>query len=180
MNIALKEWSSVIAALDQGHQIFLLRKGGIVEQKRGFEVRHKSFLLYPSFEHQHALSLKAEFRHLAQPPPGPGILISHMADVTDVRIAPNVRDRLVEDTANIWNESLIDMRYNYRPDLPLFVLVLRAYRLRQPVTIPDRPSYAGCKSWVNLTEEIAAEHVTPILDDAAFAARRMALLRALR
>src|SRR5688500_2331176 len=75
MNIALKEWSSVIAALDQSHQIFLLRKGGIVEQKRGFEVRHKSFLLYPSFEHQHALSLKAEFRHLAQPPPGPGILI---------------------------------------------------------------------------------------------------------
>ena len=180
MNVALKEWSSVVAALDQGHQIFLLRKGGIVEHKRGFEVRHKRFVFFPTFEHQHAASLKKEFAHLAQPPAGEGIAITLMGEVTDVRPAPNLRSRLIEDTANVWNESLVDMRYNYRPDLPLLVLVIRAYRLPAPVTIPDRQSYAGCKSWVNLTEEIAVDGTRPVLDDGSFEARRMALLRALR
>ena len=40
MNTALKEWSAVIAALDRGLQIFLLRKGGIVEARRGFQLQY--------------------------------------------------------------------------------------------------------------------------------------------
>src|SRR3954447_14252178 len=54
VNTALKEWASVISVLSTGQQVVLLRKGGIVEAKRGFELLHPEFLLFPAFEHQHA------------------------------------------------------------------------------------------------------------------------------
>ena len=34
MKIALKEWAVVIEAMAAGHQIFLLRKGGIASRSR--------------------------------------------------------------------------------------------------------------------------------------------------
>ncbi|MGH9628683.1 MAG: DUF1802 family protein, partial [Bryobacteraceae bacterium] len=65
MNIALKEWASVVSALGTGRQILLLRKGGIVEARRGgFELRHHEFLFFPTYEHQHADSLKPELSAL--------------------------------------------------------------------------------------------------------------------
>ena len=60
------------------------------------------------------------------------------------------------------------MRRGYRPDLPLYLILVRVYRLAHPCVIPNRPSYAGCKSWVNLTEEIDIGGATPVLDDAAY------------
>src|SRR3954449_6926532 len=89
VNTALKEWASVIAALASGQQIVLLRKGGIVEAKRGFELLHPEFLMFPTFEHQHADWLKPEFKALAQPPSSDGIRIDHMARVTSIFPAPD-------------------------------------------------------------------------------------------
>src|SRR5437773_9464444 len=90
MNVALKEWSSVIAALDRGLQIFVLRKGGIVEARRGFELRHREFLLFPTFAHQHARYLKPEHQALArEPEDSGGIRISHAAQVVDILVAPH-------------------------------------------------------------------------------------------
>src|SRR5437870_11816421 len=68
MNVALKEWSSVIAALDRGLQIFVLRKGGLVGGPRGFELRHRGFLLFPTFGPQHARYPKPEYQALAREP----------------------------------------------------------------------------------------------------------------
>ena len=48
LNIALKEWSATIDALTSGHQLFLLRKGGIRETNRHFELANHRFLLYPT------------------------------------------------------------------------------------------------------------------------------------
>ena len=89
MNNALKEWSAVIAALDRGLQIFLLRKGGIVEAGRGFQLKHPEFLLFPTFEHQHARSLKPEYMDLVAPQPDGHTRITHVARVTDVLQAPS-------------------------------------------------------------------------------------------
>ena len=50
--LALKEWSIVCKALESGKQSILLRKGGILEYKNGFEVSQKIFLFYPTLEHQ--------------------------------------------------------------------------------------------------------------------------------
>ena len=51
MKAALKEWAVVVEALAQGEQNFLLRKGGIAEGKHGFELKHRRFLFFPTWEH---------------------------------------------------------------------------------------------------------------------------------
>jgi hypothetical protein len=175
MNVALKEWSSVIAALDRGMQTFLLRKGGIVESKRGFELRHREFLLFPTFEHQHARWLKPELGDLvagAAESMG-NVVISHVACVADIIDAPRSLDRLeaIYDR-HVWNRDFIQSRYEYRPDLPLYMIVIRVRRLDAPCAIPSRASYAGCKSWVHLTEEIPVEGGAWVLPDAEFERRR--------
>jgi hypothetical protein len=122
MNTALKEWSAVIAALDRGLQIFLLRKGGIVEAS-GFQPKYREFLLFPTFEHQHARSLKPEYLDLLAPQPDGHIRITHMARVTDVLHAPSAAAGM-RDIAecHVWNDEFIRQRYEYQPDLPLYML----------------------------------------------------------
>jgi len=173
MNTALKEWASVVSAVGSGRQIILLRKGGIVEAKRGFELLHPDFLFFPTFEHQHAASLKPEFQDLACEPAGSGIAIEYLARVTDIFPAP---DSIAAD--HIWNDRFLAMRREYRPDLPLYLILVRVYRLAVPCVIPNRPSYAGCKSWVNLTEEVDVAGATPVLDDAGYGRRKYAITTA--
>jgi hypothetical protein len=175
MNIALKEWSAVIAALDRGAQIFLLRKGGIVEARRGFEPRYAEFLFFPTTEHQHARHLKPEWAGLLTRSTPAGLHISHLGRVTDVLCAPQDQADLLE-APHVWNEDFIRQRYIYRPDLALYVLVVRVFRLGSRHLIPLRPSYAGCKSWVHLTEEISTEGMEPVQAEAEFAAQRRKLL----
>ena len=61
ISTALKEWAIVCKALEEGKQILLLRKGGIMEYKQGFEVRHEKFLLYPTYEHQSKHLIRQEY-----------------------------------------------------------------------------------------------------------------------
>jgi hypothetical protein len=174
MNLALKEWASVVAAMEAGKQILLLRKGGIVEADRGgFRIKHREFLLFPTFEHQHAASLKPEWSSLIAPP-AELIDIRLVCEATDVFPAPPLeRLKLAQF---IWNDAFLQMRYDYRPDLPLTVILLRARRLHVPQLIPDRPSYAGCKSWVHLTEEIETADAEPVLADEDYDVARRSLL----
>jgi hypothetical protein len=172
MNVALKEWSAVENALLEGRQIFLLRKGGIAEAHRGgFQARYPEFLIFPTFEHQHLDSIRPEFHALAEPQPEGVIGIRTLAKVVDTVAAPPRREAWAElDRFHIWSAPLLDIRYRYRPDLPLHILVLRAYRLPKQFTVPDRPSYAGCKSWVHLKEELDVAGAQPVIEEAAFAA----------
>ena len=49
---ALKEWATIVKALENGKQTIILRKGGILETASGFEIIAKKFLLFPTWEHQ--------------------------------------------------------------------------------------------------------------------------------
>ena len=63
---ALKEWATVVNALENGDQTVLLRKGGILEDSSGFIVESEKFFLFPTFEHQETRHLKPQFhKHLA-------------------------------------------------------------------------------------------------------------------
>jgi hypothetical protein len=181
MNVALKEWSAVENALLEARQIFLLRKGGIAEAHRGgFQARHSEFLIFPTFEHQHLDSLRPEFHRLAEPQPEGVIALRSLARVVETLPAPASRDAWAElDRYHIWSAPLLDMRYRYRPDLPLHILVLQVFRLPKQFTVPDRPSYAGCKSWVYLTEEIDPADAHPVIGESAFAERKAELRAAL-
>ena len=52
MPIAFKEWAVTVRALAEGEQLVTLRKGGIREPNKHFEVEHERFFLYPTFDHQ--------------------------------------------------------------------------------------------------------------------------------
>ena len=76
----------------------------------------------------------------------------------------------IEDE-HIWTSPLLDMRFGYRPENPLYLLLVRAFRLPDPATVENTPAYAGCKSWVPLEEPISTAGATPALDDASYAKR---------
>src|SRR5262245_33124188 len=52
MPVALKEWAVTVRAPAEGEQLVTLRKGGIREENKHFEIEHDRFFLYPTFDHQ--------------------------------------------------------------------------------------------------------------------------------
>lgn len=159
MNVALKEWAVVIEALAKGKQNVLLRKGGIAEGKRGFELKHRRFLFFPTWEHQQQDWIRPQYRDLFQSlkPANPDLLTIHRgAEVTDIRPAPTDIADLLRSEDHIWAEPYLRMRYEYRPDLPLYLVQVTVFTLPEPVTIPNDRRYKGCRSWVDLYEQVPA------------------------
>ncbi|ALF55595.1 hypothetical protein ACX27_26555 [Nostoc piscinale CENA21] len=169
---ALKEWSVAINALETAKTIMLLRKGGIHEQNGRFQVAHEQVLLYPTFEHQQPFLLKSEYANLVCPvTPGwhpETIRIGSWAEITD--ILPISEESTVNALLpfHIWNEYFISDRLKWKPRQPLYVLLLRTYKLPKVQEIPYLPKYGGCKSWIDLAQPIGIAHATPVLSDADY------------
>jgi len=180
VNTALKEWAVVIEALARGRQRFLLRKGGIGEGKRGFEMKHSEFLFYPTWEHQQIHSIRSEFHNLFEQtrPRQPGVVrFQYLAKATDVLRAPaRLQDMRQLDADHIWAPPYLEMRYGYRPDLPLFAVIVRLYRLGTEAEIPEIRRYAGCRSWVSLDHEMDTADTAPLEPDSTFEGARKSLL----
>ncbi len=179
LKIALKEWAVVCSALGAGRQIILLRKGGIYESSGEFEIEHRRFVFFPTYLHQNAAMLK-ESEHAALSPVAAepeNIEISLAGEITDIL---SVTDRAAIDaldTQHIWSPKLIDMRFNYRPENPLYLLLVRAYKLPTRTVIANTPGYAGCKSWVPLEWGIDVKDSTPVLNDAEYLDRTSLILK---
>jgi hypothetical protein len=182
LRVALKEWATVCRALEAGRQIILLRKGGIYEAAGEFEVENREFLLFPTYLHQNAKMLKPEARDgLEQRDAEPArVRLSAAGVVTDVIQLKSRTQMDALDDQHVWAPPLIDMRFGYRPDNPLYLLLVRAYRLGQPVTVENTPAYAGCKSWVPLEESVDVAGAQPVAEDAAYDARRREIIDRLR
>jgi hypothetical protein len=177
----LKEWATVCATLSNGRQMILLRKGGIYEAVGEFELEHPAFVLFPTYLHQNLKMLKPEahvgFKARSAEPAH--VKLSSAGVVTDVI---QLRSRSQMDAIegeHIWTAPLIDMRFNYRPENPLYLLLVRSYRLSPEVTVENTPAYAGCKSWVPLDQAIETSGSTPVLDEKAYSARRENILGAI-
>jgi hypothetical protein len=151
-NIAFKEWAVVCDEVFAGRQIVLLRKGGILEQKKGFQIEHETFFLYPNTEHQSAEQLKPEYHarlgSYGPPAKESGKLnIAGFCRVADiVKTADPAKLRALEPFS-CWTQKLFDMRINYKPEKPNFVVTVRAYRLPQPVEVPY---HADCSAMPSL------------------------------
>lgn len=177
LEVALKEWSLVCDMLLAGELALLLRKGGIHEPAGPgvFELEHPRFLLYPSYVHQKPEMIKPELRHHVH------IFENEPAEITfrGLGIAENVWrvpsreafDGL--DDLHCWSTAQIDMRFSYKPDRPLYLVAVRAYRLAQPHTIANHAEYTGCRSWVDLRpgDGVDDTHAMPVMTDEAFAAK---------
>ncbi|BAY95471.1 MULTISPECIES: DUF1802 family protein [unclassified Tolypothrix] len=169
---ALKEWAVAIDALENGNTIMLLRKGGIHEQNGLFQVAHHQVLLYPTFEHQQTFLLKSEYANLVCPVTSgwhpETVRIGSWAEITD--ILP-VRD---ESTVNkllpfhIWNEHFISDRLKWKARQPLYILLLRTYKLAKIQEIPYLSQYGGCKSWIDLAQPIDISAAEPVLSESSY------------
>jgi hypothetical protein len=178
LQVGLKEWAVVCRALEEGRQTILVRKGGIYEAAGEFEVEHRQFLLFPTYLHQNLKMLKpsehAGFEPRSAEPDQ--IPISAAGVVTDILELTSRAQMDAIDDAHVWAPPLIDMRFSYRPENPLYLLLVRAYRLERPATLANTPAYAGCKSWVPLERPIDLGSATPALDDDAYESRRGSII----
>jgi hypothetical protein len=168
MMAALKEWAIVCKALEEGRQVLLLRKGGILEYRQGFEIKHNKFLLFPTFEHQSKEYIQPDYIDnidiMLQYPltnhyhptanSGKNRLTSY-AKVIDVK---EVNDKSIIrklEKYHIWNDRYVNLRMDYNPKKPISVLLLRVYKMNYPLEVDIRPEWAGCRSWISVEFEFA-------------------------
>jgi hypothetical protein len=174
-SVAFKEWAVICRALAEGRQSLILRKGGIAEAGGEFRPEHNRFLLLPThFHEQHRAGIKPEVLPLLdaadadRPPPGT-LRFTHEATVAMVRKVTDLDAALALDRLHGWSADTVRQRFHYRTP-GLFVLTVRVSALPAPVEVPDRHDYEGCKTWVELADEVPTTGATPVMTDEAFAA----------
>ena len=69
---------------------------------------------------------------------------------------------------HIWNEQFISDRLKWKPRQPLYILLLRTYKLAQIQTILYDSAYGGCKSWIDLAQSIALDDAAVVFNDATY------------
>ncbi len=171
---ALKEWSVTIDALASGEQTFLLRKGGIRETNRHFELAQQTFLLYPTRFHETGDLLKPQYRHLLESEDSVGddaVLLKAWAEVADVFRIDDADTLKSLGASHIWTDHFVEKRVAWKPRHPAELILLRTYRLVAPVSISVEPHHKGCRSWVDLDEPIDISHSAPALSDADWQAK---------
>jgi hypothetical protein len=157
--LALKEWNIVCKALEEGKQSILLRKGGILEYRKGFEISQEIFLLYPTLEHQSKEYLKPnyiqEFEVLLNR--NDSDIVQDKSNTIKILARIEAMQEFHDEAVlsklekyHIWNEKYVNMRMSYNPKKPMNALLLRVYKLPEPISINVNPEWAGCKSWIDI------------------------------
>jgi hypothetical protein len=184
--IALKEWAGAVKALEKGEQILIMRKGGIREETRDFQVESDSFYFYPTYEHQKQELFKGAYRHyMAETlenwsPEQEAVSITSYAEVVeDIQVHTKEQLALLAPY-HIWTDRFAEERLHWKRKNPLHVLVLRVYTLAQPIQIPINPAYIGCKSWLRLETELPNVERHPVLSDTAFEQRLQSIRNTLQ
>ena len=182
--LALKEWAVAVKALAKGEQILILRKGGIHIEDKEFRVVHPAFLLYPTYEHQRVDLVKSGSRSalkqsLSEHENPDEINFEYWCEVTD-KFEVSDQD-LLDDIAphHIWTNDYANKRLHWRPKQPLTVALLRVYAMRQPQSLAVLDEYGGCKSWVELAQNVPLGDMTPVLDDDSYEAQARVIRQAL-
>jgi hypothetical protein len=174
---ALKEWAILVKAVEEGKQFILFRKGGILDD--GFSVESNEFLLYPTFEHQSREYIKDEYKKDFD------TLVNSKRDDNTVTIRSIARvygyyessDRsklLGLSKFHILNDEFIDYRMQWNRSKPVSIMLVRAYMLDEPLVLPIKQEYYGCRSWIRimLDDGIITKSLKgskPIVDDATIA-----------
>jgi len=183
--VAFKEWAVTIDSLLKGELIFVLRKGGIVEETKHFALSSHQFYLMPAYEHQKEHLLK---------PPYQGRILDTMRNwspnQTEMKLegyAEAVEDILIHDLDklkavsdfHIWTDQFAEERLKWKKTQPLHLIVLRVYRLDKPLSTSMQDTYRGCKSWVTIEESLPELQCVPVLSDEQFSSKYKELKRAL-
>jgi hypothetical protein len=170
---ALKEWAIICKAAEDGKQVLLFRKGGIMEYRNGFELKHKNFFLFPTFEHQSLNAIRDEYKielgnlekehSIEKDQTSLNVSAENNSDTTKNIININLFVEITYfneindvnkleklEKFHIWNLDYVKMRFNYNPKKPLYLMLLRTYKLNDPIKIHNRSEWSGCKSWIEI------------------------------
>lgn len=178
---ALKEWAAIEQALATGEVLLLLRKGGIWEKRKGFEVEHREFWIFPTLYHQNPDELAPHLHWLLESARAahPGldrVRISLYVSVEDALRVENIEALQRLEGLHPHTQPTVQARFAYRNKPYLHALLVRAYRMPEPYILPNTLDYEGCISWVELDEALATHGGLPVLPDAEFVARRTEIL----
>jgi hypothetical protein len=168
---AFKEWAAVCAALGAGKSILVLRRGGIADPDGAFHPGHGAFLLFPTRFHQSAEQMADDACDKAAAAPPEGSIVISLA-ATAAGAWP------VRDAASLarlrglhpWSDAVATERLEREGEGPLWAVAVRVAALPRPVTLALRPSYGGCRSWIELEQDVDAAGARPVLGDDAFEA----------
>src|ERR671914_728392 len=175
MPVAFKEWAITVRALAEGEQLLTLRKGGIREENKHFEIEHDRFFLYPTFDHQrndcvrdaHVPELGRALEQDGGIPQPDRVRIRAWAEVAASYLITDPRAIDALSPYYIWTTDYAEKRLAWKRRHPLHVMVLRTFRIPRPVTVKVRPEYQGCRSWLELYRDLPFEG-TPVLSDEEF------------
>ncbi len=172
---AFKEWACVVEALGTGEQILILRKGGIHEKGKKFNVQHESFLLFPTYEHQNAEDLNARGQELlkkimearskedtAQLP------LKYFATVQESIWIKDLEKLKQIAPYHVWSENALNKRFQWGEEAGLFAIMARVFRLPSTQLIANLPKYGGCRSWVDLEMTNPSALLVPVLAEPQF------------
>ncbi len=178
--VSLKEWAVLVNAMARGDLIAMIRKGGIRENRAGFDVRHDRFLLYPTFFHEKLDELAERFHptldaaHADRPQEGM-IQLRYVAVVAAVWPVTELERLRGIGAEHGLTWGAVESRFRYRDDPRVHVVAVRIATLPAVVTLPEARRYMGCVSWVKLDEDVDVSGAEPVLDDNSFASRLRAL-----
>ncbi|MBY9080413.1 DUF1802 family protein [Paenibacillus sp. HN-1] len=180
--VALKEWASAVDALCGGDQILVLRKGGIAEETRRFELKSRFFYLFPTYEHQRIELMKEEYKPYVErsfsdyDSESGAVVLKACAEATDDLEIYDFEQLELLSPFHVWSDQLAEERLKWKAKQPLHVLLLRVYLLEVPAVIPMLPEYSGCRSWIALDPPPPAIKMTPVLSEQAYTERRNEIL----
>jgi hypothetical protein len=191
--LALKEWDVVVAALEQGRQALLVRRGGLDDPGHRFSAPCSApFWLYPTLFHERGVFLKPEYRDLLVPgmhrapravavaagrpeghprPVSPGMVsLGALAEVVEVIEAASLERLHALEERTVWTGNYLSLRFKQRQlseaaSVRPVVAVLRVSVLPERVEVPDLREYGGCRSWVELRDPPDASAALPVWDD---------------
>jgi hypothetical protein len=177
MSPAFKEWHVIVEALGAGEQILILRKGGIAEDRGGFQVKAGKFWLFPTHFHEQLAKTKPAAKKFFDPLPRETgrVQIHYWAEVVRQAFLSDWAAVAQLDAFHLWSEATVRERFNWAKPPGLHAFAVRVHQLGQPVRLGLTPEMGGCKSWIDVPADCSAPASLPVLDEAAFSKKLEAL-----
>ena len=153
-----------------GKQILIVRKGGIHQDDKEFRIIHPNFLLFPTYEHQKLDLLKSPVHQdsitpLEDVPNGNEVHFKYWLQVTNIYELRDSETLSKISPFHHWTEDYVKSRFHWRPSQPLTLALLRLFKLENETSVPLTPEFSGCKSWVELDQNIPVVSAQPVLSD---------------
>lgn len=154
----LREWSSVVDSAANGETNLLIRKGGIAEGKDGFQIRRSFFGLLPTLFHQ------VKNANPDADAPAPPTTVSILAQLVEAWSVPSATPLDSLAPFHGYSAEQLATRQTYKPERPLNLMVIRAFRLRQPVNIALGQIRTVCRSWAEIPLVGGMGGIDPVTD----------------